>query len=387
MWNSNFTMLRLMGAADPFMPMANGGKGGGSAPDPDPNIGVAALRNAEISKEALDWYKDIYAKDAPYRDELRSISSEMAKSQVDASRQNQAYADDYYGYMKNTFRPVERGIVQEADRYNVEAERERQALAAASDVEGAAANRRTQLARSLSAMGVNPNSGRFAALNQDASIMDAATRAGAMTKARTNAEQLGWAKRMDAASLGRNLPANQATSQGLALTAGRSAIDSANAPAANTAAYGAMMGTGFNTAIQGNQSTANILNAQYANQINAWSAQQQAAASESAGLWGGLGTAAGIAVAMSSKKVKTDKQPAPPALKGLREVPVESWKYKDGEGDGGQHVGPYAEDVHKQFGDAAAPGGKMIDLISMIGINTKAIQELDQKVSRIERRK
>ncbi len=36
MINSNFVMLRLMGAIDPFMSMANGGGGKGSVPTPPP---------------------------------------------------------------------------------------------------------------------------------------------------------------------------------------------------------------------------------------------------------------------------------------------------------------------------------------------------------------
>lgn len=379
-------LLRLTGC-DPLLPMCNK-KDGGDPPPPDPNIGLAALRNAEISREALDWYKGVYAQDAPYREEYRDIAKQIAETQIAAQEKNQQYADDYYGYMRDTFRPVEKGIVEDAQRYSSDAEKERLAAEAATDVAAAGANQRAQMSRQMAAMGVNPNSGRFQALQRDSNILEAATRAGSMIRARQQAEQQGWARRMDAASIGRNLPANQATSQGIAITAGNSALGAAGAPAQQSALYGTMMGQGYGTAIAGNQSTANILNAQYGNQLNAWSAQQQAAAQESAGMWSGIGTAAGMAAMamMSSKKLKTQKKPIASALEGLRGVPVESWKYKEGVADEGRHVGAYAEDVNREFGDKAAPGGKMIDVISMLGINTAAIKELDAKVSRLEKR-
>jgi hypothetical protein len=54
-------------------------------------------------------------------------------------------------------------------------------------------------------MGINPNSGRFASMTNQNNLALAAGRAGAMTGARNQAEQLGWARRMDVTGLGRNL--------------------------------------------------------------------------------------------------------------------------------------------------------------------------------------
>ena len=67
-------------------------------------------------------------------------------------------------------------------------------------------------------------------------------------------------------------------------------------------------------------------------------------------------------------------------------TPVSSWRYKDGQGDGGAHVGPMAQNVRKTMGETAAPDGKQIDLISMNGISMAAIAALDKKVGRLERR-
>ena len=68
----------------------------------------------------------------------------------------------------------------------------------------------------------------------------------------------------------------------------------------------------------------------------------------------------------------------------MKDLPVESWKYKKGVADEGEHVGAYAEDVQKSFGDKAAPGGKAIDMISMHGITLSAVKGLSKQVEKLE---
>ena len=91
---------------------------------------------------------------------------------------------------------------------------------------------------------------------------------------------------------------------------------------------------------------------------------------------------------LSDKNAKKDIKPVSgtAALKAVKATPVSSWRYKDGKGDGGAHVGPMAQNVRKTMGETAAPGGKQIDLISMNGISMAAIAALDRKVGRLERR-
>ena len=68
----------------------------------------------------------------------------------------------------------------------------------------------------------------------------------------------------------------------------------------------------------------------------------------------------------------------------MKNLPVEKWKYKEGEGDGGEHIGPYAEDVQKSMGDRVAPGGKVIDMISMMGVNLAATKALAKQVESLQ---
>ena len=84
---------------------------------------------------------------------------------------------------------------------------------------------------------------------------------------------------------------------------------------------------------------------------------------------------------VSDMTAKKDFKPVPGnyALNAIRNTPVTNWNYKDGKGDGGNHIGPMAQTVNKTMGEDAAPGGKKIDLITMNGMTMSAIQELDKK--------
>lgn len=65
-------------------------------------------------------------------------------------------------------------------------------------------------------------------------------------------------------------------------------------------------------------------------------------------------------------------------------MPVEQWKYKDGMGDGGEHIGPYAEDFQAATGKG---DGATIPVVDAIGVTMKAVQELNQKVDKIAGKK
>jgi hypothetical protein len=280
------------GKHNPFnrsMKLWGGGKGGGSAPNPNPGMIRAAeasekvgMRQAEIAEDTLSFYKQQYA-------DMKPLLEQITKSEMDTMAANQKRADEYAEYERSTFRPVEQRLVKDAEEYSTVANQEKLASAAASDLSQAYSNTRDQSNRSLSRLGVNPNSNRFAALNNQLSLDQAANTAGAMTKARSDADNLGFARRMDVTGLGRGLATNASTAYGVSINAGNSA-------AANAQAGGDFMGRGFNTAsgIYGGASNAyGTSGSIYGNEFNArmqgYNAQQEAAG----GFWKGMGALAG----------------------------------------------------------------------------------------------
>lgn len=348
----------------------------------------AAEANADIAQQALDWYKKSYADQAPLREQAAAKANEVSDAQLASMRQNDAISKDYWNYQQSTFRPMERAIVDAAQNYDTEARREQKAGQAVADVEQQLAAAQGQQSRQLTRMGVNPNDGKFAAMANQMTMAGALGKAQAASKARESVELQGYARKMDAANLGRNLASNQATSAGVALNAGNSAANTGGMALSQAQNATNQAAQGFNTAIQGNNSAGNIYG-----QV----AQME---SKDSGIMGALGGVAGqfagskagstlIAGWMSDMAVKKNVKPVSDeqALAAVEKTPVSKWTYKEGEGDGGTHVGPMAQHVNATMGEQAAPGGKQIDPITMNGINMAAIAALSRKVDKLAKAK
>lgn len=362
-----------------------GGKGKSPKPPDYTPLANASKESAQImaalGREQLDEAKRQYDADI-------EIAKPVVAAQLGIMQQTTDQGADYYDYSQRTFRPVEEGLVKDATEFSTAGAREQFARAAAADLEGQQANEQAQNARAMAAMGINPNSGRFAGMNRAQTILNAGARAGATSSARVQAENLGFAKRMDVVGLGRNLPGASAGAYQVATGAGNSAVGNQMAPGGK---FLGGMAQGAGTIGSGRQMAMNGLGAILNSQGSIYDAQLASNASNRSGIMGlvgaGLGAYSGYAgmaaLATSSKKLKTHRRPADMALKGVRNLNIDKWEYEDGVADSGEHVGPYAEDVKREFGNKVAPGGKMIDMISMQGVMLKAIQELDGKVAHL----
>lgn len=354
------------------------------APDTS-GMNRAAEANADVAKQALEWYQSAYKEQAPLREQAAAKANEVSDAQLASMRQNDAISKNYWDYQQGTFRPLERSIVEGAQKYDTEARREQKAGQAMADVEQQMAAAQGQQNRAMTRMGVNPSSGKFAALTNQMSMAGALGKAQAAIKAREGVEMQGYARKMDAANLGRNLASNQATSAGVALNAGNSAATTGQMPLTQAQNATNQAAQGFQTAIQGNNSAGNI----YGN-----AAQLQ---SQNSGVFGALGTVAGgflggngfANMIDSDEHIKKNVKPTSDeqALEAVEKTPVSQWTYKEGEGDEGTHIGPMAQHVKATMGEQAAPGGKQIDLITMNGMNMAAIAALSRKVDKLAKAK
>ena len=363
------------GAVDQF------GKGGGSAPSPDPQIGQAALENIQLGKDWLGFAKDQFDTANDRQANLDAITKKVTDAQLATQNTNNQRADQQWNQYQNTFVPIENKVASDALNYDTQAKQDQAAAEARADVYKNADIQRQVGERNLASMGVNPASGRFTATQNASNTNTALAAAGAENGARNNVRQMGIMLRKDAAGLGRNLTGTAAQSYGVALNAGNSATN--NQAQANNAfnANTNIMNQGFQGAMSGNTSGAGILNTQYGNQLNAWNAQQQADSAGMAGIGNLVGTLGSAYIMKSSKKVKENKKPYKGALKAVENMPVEKWKYKDGVEDEREHVGAYAEDFKKETGMG---DGKTINVIDAIGVAMKAVQELNQKVDKLK---
>jgi len=197
------------------------------------------------AREYLDFQKQQYAELKPLADSVSRAQLDTMTQQMEIADSNEARASEYADYERETFRPLEKGLVKDAEEFDTDAKSEELARRGMADVATAYDNQRQQAMDTLARYGVNPNSNRFAAINAQLSQSQAADTAGVASNARTNAEQLGYARKMDAASLGRGLASNASTAYGIATTAGNSSVNSGSAATGSAAAPGAALGGAY----------------------------------------------------------------------------------------------------------------------------------------------
>lgn len=229
---------------------------------------------AALGREQLAFSKQQY-------NDAKPVLSKIADQQLAIGNETLTQARDNYEYQKGTFRPLEQGIVKYVGEMNTDAYKEGQARKAAADFGNALQNNLGQTERAMQSMGVNPNSGRFANLQRQNALDNAAGRANAMTGARNQAENTQFARAMDASGLGRNLSGASQGAYGLAINAGNSA-------GANTLAPGtqAMQGMAQGAATVG--SGRNMLQSGLGSILNSQTSVYNTDATNSAGMFGSI---------------------------------------------------------------------------------------------------
>lgn len=183
----------------------------------------AADLSYQLGQDELAFAKQQYT-------DMKPLAEQVYGAQLGMMNENQRQAKDYYDYQVSAYRPLEQGMVRQAQSFNTDAYREQLASQAAADAGRAFNVNQGAMERSMASMGVNPNSGRFASMANQNALAMAAQRAGAMNSTRQQAQQLGWARQLDAAGLGRNLAGASTAAYGTAGSMGNSAVTNAMAP-------------------------------------------------------------------------------------------------------------------------------------------------------------
>lgn len=357
---------------------------GADAPDTSRQDAIAADM-AKLSREQWAWVQQQYAEQAPTRQAAAATAQQVAEAGLSSMNlQNQVVAD-YKADRDTLYRPMEQKLVEEANNYDTAARRDAAASEAVADVGMQAEAARQAQTRQQQRMGVNPSSGKAIALQSQMGLSEALGKAGAANTARDKVETVGRALKMDAINIGRGNASSQATSAGLALNAGQGATSAAVTPV-NVAQSGVgMVQQGLGTTLNGLSGASNI----YTNSSNQQWQASQASASALGDLLGAGMTAYGMKPSDKNQKTGRKKVKPEASLSAVRKLPAsESWRYKDNSpaNDGGKtHVGPMAQDVRKAMGDDAAPGGKMVDLVTMNGHTLNAIKALDKKTTALQK--
>jgi hypothetical protein len=266
--------------------------GGDSPPAPNPNPGMIAA--AEASKEVGQMQKDVameylnFSKEqyADFKDDLKEIAVAQKKIMSDTAKR----AEEYATYERETFRPLEKRLVSEAEEFNTAAKQEQMASQGMADVASAYQVQRQQALDTMAKYGINPNSARFAAINAQLGQGEAASRAGAATKSRIASEEMGRARLYDAAALGRGLASNATAAAGTATAAGTAAGGSYTAPAEYMSKSYGQAGNMLGGASSSFGTAGNIYGQEFGSRMQGYNAQM----ANQSDMFGALGGIAGM---------------------------------------------------------------------------------------------
>lgn len=267
-----------------------GGKSGGKAPSPDPAIGQAALKEAQLGEDWLKFAQEQFKASNVRQDAQDAIAKQVTDQQLAASKQSQEWATQDRKRYDEVFKPLQDDFIEDAKNWDSAGRQSERAAEAKADVMNNASLARQASERNMASMGVDPTSGRYAGVQRSGEVATGLAAAGAQNTARNAVRKEGVAMRGEAINLGSGLGVNPATSLGLSSSTGSAAYGTTASNNAQAAGNAAIMGQGYQGAMSGYNSQANILNQQYGNQLQAWQANQQA----SGQLWSGIGSVAGM---------------------------------------------------------------------------------------------
>jgi hypothetical protein len=286
----------------------------------------------------------------------------------------QAVADSRAGYTNSVNSAIRQGIRYGFSPNKLLTNANAQAVQQAGMQAGAANQTRKSATQTMYGRGVGQVSEELKGITADRNfkIQDSA---------------IATAKKQDVAGLYRNLPAASQGSYSLATNAGNSAVNNQN-QTSNQYMQGINQGNalimdGQKTAVQG---IGSMVNAQtgYAN-----------AGDSSSAVWGALGQVGGAFASKAVISDKTKKKDIKPinddeALEGIKKTEISKWKYDkdkvtDAEYemvDDKEHIGAMAQDLKKNLGEQVS-NGKMVDIISAVGVNMAATKALAKKVDKL----
>ena len=270
------------------------------APDPNPGQ-IASAESArevgqmqkDVAMEYLDFSKQQYA---DFKDDLKEIAQVQKQIMSDTARRGEEYAT----YERETFRPLEKRLVAEAEGYSTSAKQEELASQGMADVAQAYQMQRQQALDTMAKYGINPNSARFAAINAQLGQGEAAARAGVATKSRIAADEMGRARLYDAAALGRGLATNATAAAGTAVGAGTAAGSSFQAPAEYMSKSYGQTGQMLGGASSSFGTAGNIYGQEFNARMGAYESQQASKAATMNAIGTGVGMWAGGGFKMPS---------------------------------------------------------------------------------------
>lgn len=215
----------------------HGGKGGGSAPPPDPRLISAQIESMGVQNSAIKQVMQNSNELAPMQRQQLQDSITRGTALYGQSQDDRAYGLQRRGVLTG----LQDQMTTDAQTYNSKDRQEQMAGEAQGDVSAAYNNAAGQLSRGLERSGVNVNSARYASLQNQNSLSMASASASAANKTRQAARLEGFQLNDRASNAFSGYPASTSSSIGSGLSTAGFGLSSANAGLAG-------LNSGYNTA-------------------------------------------------------------------------------------------------------------------------------------------
>lgn len=218
-----------------------GGKGGSSAPPPDPRLIAAQIKSMGIQDKAIEDVLRISQDMAPLQKQQLQFGLDAARTAYD-----QAQADRIWSLGKRSqLDAAQAPLLAEAANFDEASRRAQMMDEANADINAAFDSAQGEQLRGLQRLGVNPSSGRSIAMSNQNELAQAAARAAAGQKVSAAAKAEGLALKTNAVNMLSGYPAMASTNtqqgnaygtQGIGLSANSLAGQSAGFNAAGNLA-------------------------------------------------------------------------------------------------------------------------------------------------------
>lgn len=338
-----------------------GGKGS-SAPAPDPRLVSAQIKSMGYQDQLIQQMIDNNASMQPLQMEQLRFGLDSAKTAYEQSQEDRNWMLSRRGMLSG----VQDQMVQDAKDFNTEDRRRELLSEADADVNASFSNARGQSTRAMTRMGINPNSGRAAALDSQLTLGQASARAGAANRVRAAARAEGYSltDRANSALAGYPTLGMQATGAGAGY--GASGLGLANSAwGAQTSATGAAGSAAGN---MGQNATS-----MYGTQLNAWTSSQNAKTEAFGEMMGTLIGGGAMVAAKSDRRTKKDI-----VFVGVDpRTGINLYEFSYIDGDGTRYRGVMADEVIKVVPYAVSVGddGFMRVNYGMLGIDMVEVKE------------
>ena len=272
------------------------GSASSAPPPPDTTRFSQGMEN--MSRQMQDWSAELYQTGMDAWQQLSDNSQSLLGAALPAMADSFSWAAEQRDRFNEHIMPQMESLFKEAETYASKGEEQRQRSSAIQDTKSAAEAQRNAQLRKLESYGVDPTDTRYAALDQQAGVGEAAMSALAANQASERTKQIGRDLRTEAIGVGGQFLQDANASNQIGAGIGTGAINAAStATNAGVNASGAALPymAGATSALgQG----AGIVDTSYGRDLN-YAEDQRAAEAADAGGMAGLANIAGAGLSMT----------------------------------------------------------------------------------------